>query len=86
MLSFFFSSSRGAIPNKKKKGFNQAQKYTTQPNVNCRKQWNDEQMKGALKSVLDDGISANKAAVLHGVPRSTLKDCLSGRVIHGPRS
>ena len=54
--------------------------------MNRRKQWNDEQMKGALKSVLDDGISANKAAVLQGVPRSTLKDCLSGRVIHGPRS
>ena len=28
-------------------------------------------------------ISANKAADLHGVPRSTLKDRLSGRVAHG---
>ena len=45
--------------------------------------WNDEQMKGAMKSVLDDGISANKAAVLHGVPCSTLKDYLSRRVIQG---
>ena len=36
-----------------------------------------------MKSVLDNGISANKVAVLHGVPHSTLKDRLSRRVIHG---
>ena len=36
-----------------------------------------------MKSVLDDGISANKVAVLHGVPHSTLKDRLSRHVIHG---
>ena len=38
---------------------------------------------GITKAVLDDGISRKRAAVLHGVPRSTLKDRLSGRVIHG---
>ena len=36
-----------------------------------------------INSVVCDGISANKAALLHGVPRSTLKDRLSGRVVHG---
>ena len=48
-----------------------------------RKQWSDVQMKAALESVIKDGLSQNRAADLHGVPRSTLKDRLSGRVIHG---
>jgi len=51
-----------------------------------RKQWSDEQMKGALNSVLEDGVPTNKAAVIHRVLRSTLKDRLSGRVIHGNNS
>ena len=37
-------------------------------------------MKEAIES---DGISQNQAADLHGVPLSTLKDRLSGRVLHG---
>ena len=45
----------------------------------------DEQMKAAMKNVIDDSLSANRAADLHGVPRSTLKDRLSGRVIHGTK-
>ena len=40
-------------------------------------------MQAALKSVVSDGISANKASLLHGVPHFTLKDHLSGRVVHG---
>ena len=36
-----------------------------------------------MNSVLEDGMSANKAAIIHGVPRSTLKDQLSSHVIHG---
>lgn len=40
-------------------------------------------MLAAMDSVLKKGLSGNKAADLHGVPRSTLKDRLSGRVIHG---
>jgi len=47
-----------------------------------RKQWSDEQMKLTLNSVLEDGMSA-KAAVIYGVLCSTLKDRLSGDVIHG---
>ena len=38
-----------------------------------------------MKSVMDDSLSANRAADLHGVPQSTLKDRLSGRVIHGAK-
>ena len=43
-------------------------------------------MLGALKSVQKDGLSGNSAADLHGVPRSTLKDRLSGQVKHGVKS
>ena len=50
-----------------------------------RKKCTDEQMKAAMKSVMDDSLSANRAADLHGVPQSTLKDRLSGCVIHGAK-
>lgn len=40
-------------------------------------------MKATMKSVRDDKHLANRAAGLHGVPQSTLKDCFSGRIIHG---
>ena len=37
-------------------------------------------------AAIKGNILANKAAILHGVPRSTLKDRLSGRVAHGVKS
>ena len=40
-------------------------------------------MERAMLSVAKGQISANKAADLHGVPRTTLKDRFSGRVVHG---
>ena len=40
-------------------------------------------MLGALDAVLLKYLSANIAAKLYGVPPSTLKDQLSGRVVHG---
>ena len=45
-----------------------------------RKQWSEEQMLVAI-----DGItkSINKEALEHGVPTSTLKDRISGCVVHG---
>ena len=43
-------------------------------------------MLAALQSATTQGLSGNKAADLHGVPRSTLKDRLSGRVVHGTKS
>jgi len=50
--------------NKKKKGINRSMDSTIKPlqNHNCsatRKQWSEEQMKGALNSASEDGISAN---------------------------
>ena len=50
-----------------------------------RKQWTEEQMTGALAAA-SEGMPANRAATMYGVPRSTLKDRLSGRVVHGHKS
>ncbi len=44
-----------------------------------RKQWTETQMKAALEAVAS-GSSVNRAAVDHGVPPTTLKDRLAGRV------
>ena len=77
------------MPNKKKKGFRRVQrtcnndKQSKRPSK--RRQWSERQMLAALDSVIKDGLSGNKAAVLHGVPPSTLKDRLSGRVAHGKK-
>ena len=40
-------------------------------------------MDAALYSVIHNGLSGNKAADLHGIPRLILKDRLSGCVKHG---
>ena len=77
------------MANKKKKGFRlkSRQQHCSSTKVSnrsaVRKQWSDVQMEGALENVIKDGLSQNRAADLHGVPRSTLKDRLSGRVVHG---
>jgi len=75
----------------KKKGFRRAslgctttqKKHTKRSSV--RKQWTEKQTSAALQSVATQGVSGNKAADLHGVPRSTLKDRLSGQVVHSTR-
>ena len=72
------------MPNKKKKGFrrvskpivNNSKSGVWNPKVK-RKQWTETQMLAAINSVQNDGLSGNRAADLHGVPCSTLKDRLS---------
>ena len=49
------------------------------------KQWTDESMQGALKAVAE-GMGVNRAALEYGVPRTTLKDRVAGRVQHGCKS
>ena len=76
------------MPNKKKKGFRKSHNTgpCTSPSnkrSSKRKQWIDSQMVSALDAVLTKQLPANKAARLYGVPPSTLKDRLSGRVVHG---
>lgn len=81
------------MPKKNKKGFRRAKQANQQPKQAkklparsaVRKRWSNEQMVAAMDSVVKDGLSQNRAAVLHGVPRSTLKDRLSGRVVHGTK-
>ena len=48
-------------------------------------QWSNKSMKEALKAVHDGKMSINRAAVEHGVPPTTLKDRLSGRVKYGTK-
>ena len=48
-----------------------------------RKQCTEQQMLSATALARSGEVSANRAADVHGVPRSTLKDRLHGRVVHG---
>jgi len=79
------------MPNKKNKGFRRRSSGTTesrspQNSVRVkRKQWTDRQMQDAIDDVKGNRLSANAAAKKHGVPPSTLKDRLSGRVVHGSK-
>ena len=51
-----------------------------------RKQWTNAQMDAAIKAVLiSTASSINSAARDHGVPITTLKNRLSGRVVHGTK-
>ena len=55
------------------------------PEKKKRKKWSDEQMVAAMESV-EKGLSGvNQAALQHGVPKTSLKDRLSGRVVHGTK-
>ena len=47
-----------------------------------RKAWSDSNMKAAMTAV-EEGMSVSQAAKSHGVPKTTLYDRVSGRVIHG---
>ena len=46
------------------------------------RKWNEELMLGAMRAVTE-GMGINRAAVEFGLPKSTLKDRISGRVEHG---
>ena len=75
------------MPNKKIKGFKRASMkkpaIRSRGRTGKRKLWTNENMEAAMLCAAKTEMSANKAADLHGVPRSTLKDRLSGRVVHG---
>jgi len=74
------------MPNKKKKGYKHqppmAKNSSSSRNVRpvVKKQWSEKQMAGTISSITKGHLSGNKAADLHGVPRSTLKDRLNGKV------
>ena len=49
-----------------------------------RKRWTEASMQAALESV-QSGVNVYRAAKEHGVPTQTLRDRVSGRVIHGTK-
>ena len=51
---------------------------------NKRKQWSDEEMVAAVRAV-KSGMGVKRAAEQHGVPLTTLRDRISGRVTHGTK-
>ena len=51
-----------------------------------RKQWTNEQMKSVMEAVETTTCGVNEAARVYGVPATTLKDRISGRVKHGTKS
>ena len=53
------------------------------PEKKIQKCWTDTQMKAAVRTVQKGLSGINQAAVDHGIPKTTLKDRLSGRVQHG---
>ena len=50
------------------------------------KEWSPKSMLGAMKAVIKEGKSVCQAAVLYHVPKSTLGDRISGRVLPGATS
>ena len=76
------------MPNKKKKGFKRNSLSSTSPKLKHPKRVRSCGLKNKcqLPYSVAQGLSGNKAADVHGVPRSTLKDRLSGRVAHGTKS
>ena len=48
-----------------------------------RKQWSEAAMEGALQNVTSGTLTVRCAALEHNVPKSTLHDRLSGRVLPG---
>ena len=50
------------------------------------KAWGDESMTNAISAVTQESMSVGRAAETYRVPRSTLGDRISGRVVHGTSS
>lgn len=78
------------MANKKKRGFSRIKQ--TKHNIPIvktsnrhpkRKTWSNKQMVAAMECAKSGQMSIYRSAEAHGVPRSTLKDRLSGRVQHG---
>ena len=75
---------------KKKGGFSAQEKSPATPRrprpSKKRMQWTREQMEAAIREVESGrAVSINRAAIDHGVPPTTLKDRLSGRVVDGTK-
>ena len=47
--------------------------------------WTDEQMTRAIDAVKSGELGINRSALKYGVPKTTLKDRIAGRVKHGTK-
>ena len=47
------------------------------------KQWDNMSMNYAMKAVMEEGLSIRRAAERYSIPKSTLGDRISGRVLPG---
>ena len=56
------------------------------PHQTHYKVWTHISMEQAMKAVIQDGMSIRKAACVYGVPKSTLGDRISGKVLPGTKS
>jgi len=50
-----------------------------------RKQWRDEDMNAAIHAVHDGQLKVTEAAKKLSVPRQTLGDKISGKIVHGTK-
>ena len=72
------------VKSKKDKYIASSKKRTGKPKrVLC--QWTNEQMENAMRAVVNGEMGMNRAALQYGVPPTTLKDRMSGRVMHGSK-
>ena len=80
----FFPTVSGTMPHmKRKRRFKQKKTYP-RPFAK-RLQWTNQSMEAAMEAVRKGTMSMNKAAKIHGVPCTTLKDRMSGKVVHGKK-
>jgi len=53
------------------------------PRKASRRHWTGTQMKSAMDAVKKGGMSTKRAPLQYDVPKTTLQDRISGKVIHG---
>ena len=62
---------------------NRAKEQSNRPSK--LRQWSETSMSKALDLVVEGKMGINRVALECGVPRTTLKDCIAGRVAPGCR-
>ena len=60
--------------------------FTGQSRPSQYKCWNEDQLHKAYEAVINDGFSVRRAAEEYNIPKSTLHDRISGRVMFGAHS
>ena len=68
------------MPRKRKRKVAAAQ---PKPPAKKRKQWDNDSMLLAMEAVKSGKLGVNEASRTYGLPSTTLKDRMRGRVVHG---